>query len=158
MRCQCEIRPLPLHRQPAASTSRLSSSPPLWIHLGWPDCHLCPEPGKNMNGFNQITLTDAELEDMSVIIALAITVNTCSLLCSFMNIRNTTKCFLCFHIYLNFWECIILWRFHVASTSPFWTYFDSNAATLWLLPYYWFTAGVEANFIVENIWQKTTPQ
>lgn len=75
VQCQCEIQPPPLHQQPAASTSHPSSSPPLWIHPGWPDCHQCPEPGINMNGFSQITLTDAELEDMSV--ALAITMNTC---------------------------------------------------------------------------------
>ena len=53
--CRCERRPPPLRLRPAASTSRPSSSPPLWTHLGWPDCHLCPAPRYNTNTFTQIT-------------------------------------------------------------------------------------------------------
>lgn len=41
---QCGKRTPPLHLQQAASASRRCSSLPPWIHPGWRDCRLCPEP------------------------------------------------------------------------------------------------------------------
>lgn len=54
-RSQCGKRPLPRHQPRAVSTSPLSSSPPLWTHLGWWGCRRCLDPGGKMNRFTQVT-------------------------------------------------------------------------------------------------------